>query len=687
MTNPLIQPSILKHSAPPFDLIRSEHFKPAIEHALSEGRKSIAELKVKPASMENTIRGLEHSSEELEFVYSIFSNFLHANRNDDLQALALELGPQVAAYGNDIILDPVIFQKVKSVYDQRETLGLTKEETQLVEKTYLDFQRNGAGLDDAKKNRLREIDERLSQLSPTFRDNVLKSTNEFELWIENEKDLSGLPPSVVTAARETAAAKGRTDAWLFTLQAPSMRPFIQYSDNRELREKMVKAANSRATKDPYKNEPVLREIVKLMHERSQLLGSKTYSHHALKLRMAETPEQVQEFLGKLRDATMAAAKREVAEVQAFADTLGGPAKIEAWDFSYYSEKLKEQRYSIDTESLKPYFALDNVLNGVFKVAGLLYDLKFKKSTEYPVYQKDVQVYEVSRSNGEFMGLFYTDFFPRESKSQGAWMTTFREQGQFRGQQVRPHVSIVCNFSKPTENTPSLLTFEEVRTLFHEFGHALHALLSRVQHRSLAGTNVYLDFVELPSQIMENWAEEPEALKFFAHHYKTGELIPSELMERLQRSQKFLTGYMAIRQLGFAYLDLAWFLNPPPDSVSMDEFEQNVMAPLKLLPPIPGASQSASFGHIFGGGYASGYYSYKWAEALDADAFELFEEKGIFDPNTAKNFEEFILSKGGSDHPMKLYVQFRGRAPDPEALLRRDGLIAPKTELKPKDDLR
>jgi peptidyl-dipeptidase Dcp len=679
MINPLIQPSKLKHAAPPFDAIKTEHFKPAIEYALQAGRSSLAELKAKPASLENTIRGLEQASEELEFVYSIFSNFLHAYRNDELQALAMELGPQVASYSNDIILDPVIFAKVKAVYDQRLELKLSKEQTQLVEKTYQDFERNGAGLNEDQKNRLREIDERLSQLSPTFRDNLLKSTNDFELWIDDEKNLSGLPPSVISAAREAAAAKGRPKDWLFTLQAPSMRPFVQYADNRELREKMVKAFNSRATQDPYKNEPVLREIVKLMHERSQLLGYKTYAHHALKLRMAETPEKVQTFLAKLKDATMAAAQREVQEVQDFANSLGGPKKLEAWDFSYYSEKLKEKRYSIDTESLKPYFSLENVLNGVFKIAGLLYDLKFKKSTEYPVYQKDVEVFEVSRSSGEFMGLFYADFFPRENKSQGAWMTTFRDQGKFRGSQVRPHVSIVCNFSRPTEDTPSLLTFEEVRTLFHEFGHALHALLSRVEHRSLAGTNVFLDFVELPSQIMENWAEEPEALKFFAHHYKTGELIPQELMERLQRSQMFLTGYMAIRQLGFAYLDLAWFLNPPPDSISMDEFEKQVMAPLQLLPPIPGASQSAGFSHIFGGGYASGYYSYKWAEALDADAFELFEERGIFDSQTARKFEEFILSKGGSDHPMELYTQFRGRAPDPEALLRRDGLLGPNNK--------
>lgn len=646
---------------------------PALDAALADGRQKLQAIKSQPASFENTLRGLEIASEELEFVYITFGNLLSAHTNDQMQSLAMEMGPKVAAFSNDVALDPEIFARVREVYESRHTAGLTPEQIQLVEKTYRDFERNGAGLPPDKKERLRQIDERMSQLNPTFRDNVLKATNAFELWIENEADLAGLPTAFRTAAKEAAASKGRPDHWLFTLHAPSYVPFVTYADNRELREKMLRAFGARAVNGPYNNEPIVREIVTLAQEKARLLGAKTFAHYALQLRMAETPEQVLQFLDRLKGASMATARREVAEVQEFATSLGGPASLQPWDFAYYSEKLKSQRYAVDDEMLRPYFRLDNVVAGVFEHAKRLFGLEFKETKQYPVYHPDVKAFEVHRGP-EFIGLFYADFFPRASKGQGAWMTNFYEQGLFRGESKRPHVSIVCNFTPPSGDMPSLLTFSEVQTLFHEFGHALHSLLSQVQYRTLAGTNVYLDFVELPSQILENWAEEEESLRLFAHHYKTGELIPQDLVKKLKRAQMFQTGYFAIRQINFAYLDLAWFMTPPPPTQSMMDFEIQITEPQRLLPRVKDANISASFAHIFGGGYASGYYSYKWAEALEADAFELFLERGIFDAETARLFEECILSRGGSEHPMRLYEKFRGRAPDPQALLRRDGLL-------------
>lgn len=676
MNNPLLHPSKLKNHAIPFNDLKPEHFPEALEKALQHGKERIKELKSKDASFDNTFRGLEMCTEEMEFVFTLFNNLLVADSNEELQKMSMELGPKVASFANDILLDEEVFKRVKKVFDDRHKLGLNAEQIQLVEKTFRDFQRSGAGLDESKKPRLREIDERLSQLQPKFRENVLKATNAFELWIENENDLAGLPANVRTMAREAASEKGQPNKWLFTLHMPSYLPFMRFSERRELREKMYRAYASRSFGDAFDNKDVVFEIVALMKEKAGLLGYPSYAHYALELRMAETPDQVMSFLKKLLNAAKPAAVKEVDEIQALANEMGGPKEIQAWDFYYYSEKLKEKKYAFDESALRPYFKLENVLNGVFEHARRLFGLHFKRSDEYPVYHEDVHVYEVFRDTPEreFIGLFYADFFPRASKSGGAWMTNFYEQGHFRGVKMRPHVSIVCNFTKPTADEPSLLTFDEVLTLFHEFGHALHSLLSQVEYRTLAGTNVFLDFVELPSQILENWADEKESLELYAHHFKTGELIPHDLIERLRRSQKYLVGYNAVRQLNFAFLDMAWYLNPPSKGSDFHAFEAAATAASQLLPYVPGTNISASFAHIFGGGYASGYYSYKWAEALDADAFELFKEKGIFHRETAQKFEEFILSKGGSEHPMRLYEQFRGRTPDPEALLRRDGLI-------------
>lgn len=674
--NPLLEPSKLKNAAVPFNLIQPEHFPEALDTAIETGRKRLSEIKIKPASFDNTFRGLEASTEELEFVFTLFNNLLGAHSNDKLQALSMELGPKVASFANDILLDAELFAKVRKVYEDREQLGLNAEQMHLVEKVYRDFQRSGAALDDKQKTRLREIDERLSQLSPRFRDNVLKATNEFEMWITDEKDLAGLTPTLIGMAKQAAADKGRPNDWLITLHMPFFLPFQRFSEKRELREKQFRAYTSRSLGGKYDNQAVVLETVNLMKEKAKLLGANSYAEYALQLRMAETPAQVNDFLKKLIKASKPAADRERDEVQKLADSMGGPNPMQPWDFAYYAEKLKEKKFDIDEEALRPYFKLENVIAGVFEHARRLFGLKFVESREYPVYHDDVRVYEVYKDHPgkDFIGLFYADFFPRETKSQGAWMTNFYEQGVFRGRRNRPHVSIVCNFTKPTKERPSLLNFDEVRTLFHEFGHALHSLLSQVEFRSLAGTNVYLDFVELPSQILENWAEEEESLKLFATHYQTGEMIPMDLIAKLKRSQKFLAGYYSIRQLNFALLDMAWFTEPPAADQSVTEFEDRVTQPTQVLPKVPGSNISTSFAHIFGGGYASGYYSYKWAEALDADAFELFKEKGIFHEETAGRFEEFILSKGGSDHPMRLYEKFRGRAPDPEALLRRDGLL-------------
>lgn len=673
--NPISQPSTLKHHAVPFNLIRSEHFLPALDQAIEKGRSELERIKSSPATFDNTIAALDRCTEELEYVYLIFGNLIIAHSNDELQKLAQEVGPRVASFTNDILLDPELFQRIKTVYEQRDKHDLNPEQKYLVEKVYRDFRRSGAELDNDKKERLRAIDGRLAQLAPKFRENVLAATNDFTLEIDNPHDLAGLPESARTAAKEAAKEKGLPEKWIFTLHQPSFMPLLRFSDKRELREKVFRAYSSRAYGGPYDNQPIVKEMVRLLTEKARLLGAETYSQWILETRMAESPAQVNEFLTRILHVAKPAAQRDLKEVQELADQLGGPNPLQPWDFYYYSEKLKEKKYAFDEESLRPYFKLENALNGVFELARRLFGLKFTESKDIPVYHEDVQVFEVTREDsGEFVGLFYTDFFPRASKSGGAWMTNYLEQGQFRGEKRRPHVSIVCNFTKPTPGKPSLLTFDEVLTLFHEFGHSLHSLLSKVEYRSLAGTNVFLDFVELPSQIMENWAEEEEFLNFYATHYQTGEPLPKDLLRRLQAAQNFQAGYVAMRQLNFAYLDMAWFNNPPDDAVSMAEFEANATSATAILPAVVGTSISSSFGHIFGGGYACGYYSYKWAEALDADAFEYFKEKGIFDRETAKRFEECILSKGGSDHPMRLYERFRGRKPDPEALLRRDGLL-------------
>lgn len=675
INNPLLSVSSLNDQAVAFDKIQNEHYLPAFKELIKNTKTTIEEIANAKgeASFENTIEALEYSSAQLEAANLVFFNLKSAHTNDSLNELANEVAPMMSAFSNSIYLNDKLFQKVKTVYDQKDQLNLDSEQTQLLDKTYKAFVRNGALLSATDKETLKELDKELSVLSPQFGNNVLKAMNAYYLNITNEKDLSGLPESAIEAAAALANEKGQK-GWTFSLQYPSYLPFVKYADNRELREKLFKAMGSLAFKDEFDNSGIVHKIVNLKTKRANLLGYETHAHFILEERMAQTPETVMEFLSSLYEPSYGAAINDVKEVQELANELGGPQEIMPWDYSYYAEKLKEKKYKFNSEELRPYFKLENVTEGAFEHARRLYGIEFKKSTDYPVYHPDVNVYEVYETGtSKYVGLFYTDFFPRESKRSGAWMTLYRNQGTVNGEVKRPHVSIVCNFTKPTADKPSLLTFDEVRTLFHEFGHALHGLLSQCKYQSVAGTNVYWDFVELPSQVMENWILEKEGLDLFAKHYKTGEAIPAEYTQKIKDSSNFQAGYASLRQLNFGYLDMAWhFKGPQTDNI--EEFEKKATEKTQVLPTVDGSNKSCSFGHIFAGGYSAGYYSYKWAEVLDADAFEAFLEKGLFDSDTAQKFKSNILEKGGSEHPMELYKKFRGREPKTEALLKRSGLI-------------
>lgn len=679
LENPLLKPSPLPHKAVPFHDILPEHFLPALDVAIAAAKSKIDEIKNQEASptFENTIVALETAGETVDHIARLFFNLNLANTNDQLQALSDQVGPKLSAYSSDILLDEKLFARVKAVYEQPTAKTLSPEEFQLLDNTYQDFSRNGANLSPDGKTELRRIDEELSRLGPKFSENVLKATNAFAMVIEREEDLKGLPDSVRKAAALAAEKKGHSGKWVFTLHHPSYEPFLKYADNRALREKMWRAQSSRSFGGEFDNQEILLKIVRLRHQRAQLLGFKTYADYILRRRMAETPEKVEQFLHQLLLNYKPAAQKDLAEVQAFASSIGGPNPLQPWDFTYYAEKYKEKVIQISEEDLRPYFPLDKVVNGVFENARRLYGLTFKESREYPVYHPDVKVYEVTdQKDNSFIGLFYVDFFPRASKSGGGWMTNYLEQGMFDGEEARPHVSIVCNFTQPLPDKPSLLNFREVRTLFHEFGHSLHSLLSKCKYRSLSGTNVFWDFVELPSQVMENWTTEKESLNLFARHYETDAPIPDDLVEKIKKSSRFLAGYMGLRQLNMAFLDMAWFNHDPQDIRNVADYERQATQDTRILPEVSGANISCSFTHIFPGGYSAGYYSYKWAEVLDADAFEMFKEKGLYDREVATRFRDFVLARGGTEHPMELYKKFRGREPDPQALFRREGFLTP-----------
>ncbi|MBK9323949.1 MAG: M3 family metallopeptidase [Bdellovibrionaceae bacterium] len=675
--NPLLEKFANKDQSVPFDKINVGHFLPALEQAIEIAKKNIEAIKknkLEP-SFENTIVALETCSELVERVTGIYGNLESAHASEEHRALAKEIYPKYSAFSSDVTLDSELFQKVKLVHDKRSSLDLNKEQLKLLEKTFLGFTRNGALLDEAGKQKLREIDQELSVLAPQFSQNVLKATNSFEMLLTQKSDLEGLPEGAIEAAAHMAETKGHKGQWLFNLQIPSYLPFLTYAKSRTLREKIWRAYGSKSFNDQFDNQEIIKKTVNLRHQRAQLLGFKTHADFVLAERMAKDPNTVYDFMTKLLEPSKAAALKDFEEVRAFAKEIDKLTDIQPWDFAYYSEKLKEKKYAFNEEDLRPYFKLENVVEGVFEHARRLYGLTFKETKEIPTYHPEVKVYEVfDVVTSKYVGLFYTDFFPRETKRGGAWMTSFRDQGLLGDNIHRPHISIVCNFTKPTPTKPSLLSYDEVRTLFHEFGHALHGMLSDCTYRSLSGTSVYWDFVELPSQIMENWAGEKEGLDIFARHYQTNDPIPAELVEKIKKSEKFQAGWTSLRQLQFAMLDMAWHSQDPVKISDVDAFEVIATENTRVLPKIPGTNSSCSFSHIFAGGYSAGYYSYKWAEVLDADAFEYFKEEGLFNPKVANKFKEHVLSRGGTEHPMDLYKKFRGREPDPKALLRRDGLI-------------
>ncbi|WP_017731901.1 M3 family metallopeptidase [Nafulsella turpanensis] len=677
MKNPLLQTFDTPFGTPPFSEIKNEHFLPAFEQAIQSAKEEVEKIKSnsEQPDFSNTVEALERSGETLGRISSIFFNLNSAETNDEIQKIAREVSPLLSDYSNDIMLDEVLFSRIHEVYESADRKGLSPEEKTLLEKTYKSFVRNGAHLAEEKKQRLREIDKELSQLSLEFGEHVLKETNSFTLEISEEKDLAGLPDHVVEAAAGTAKEKGKEGSWVFTLHFPSYIPFMTYADNRELREKMFRAYGSKAFKgDENDNQEVILKKVRLRQERATLLGYSSHADFVLEERMAESPAKVNEFLENLLHYAKPVAEKELDELRAFAQSIGGPEQLQRWDISYYAEKLKKEKFAVDDEMLKPYFRLENVVGGVFQVAKRLYGLEFKELANVPVYHPDVKAYEVLDEQQQHLAVFYADFFPRPGKRNGAWMTSFRGQKKVNGMDIRPQVSIVCNFTKPTQTKPSLLTFNEVTTLFHEFGHALHGMLADGNFESLSGTSVYWDFVELPSQVLENWVYEKESLDLFARHYETGESIPEELIRKIKESANFMEAYQTVRQIGLAKLDMGWHVPEATKVNDVGAYEQELQKETDLLPPVEGTNTSCSFSHIFQGGYASGYYSYKWAEVLDADAFEFFQEKGIFNKDTADLFKKHVLSAGGSEHPMELYKRFRGKEPSPKALLKRTGML-------------
>ena len=671
--NPLLQ----DFNTAPFSQINESDYAPAIKKAIEETKKEIEAivLNTEVPTFENTTVALDFTGEKLDRITSIFFNLNSAETNDEIQKIAKEISPWLSDFKNDIILNEALFQKVKVVYDSKGSLNLTPEQKMLLEKQYKGFARNGANLNESDKSKLRKIDAKLSKLSLQFGENVLAETNAFEMHLTDENQLSGLPESVKEAASEIAKSKGK-EGWVFTLDYPSYIPFMTYADNRELRKKLAIAAGKKAFQEnAFNNESVVLEIVKLRHQRANLLGYKTHAHFVLEERMAETPEKVISFSNDLLEKAKPAAQKEFDELEAYAKSKDNIDQLQKWDGAYYAEKLKKERFNLDQELLKPYFKLENVIDGVFTIAHTLFDLKFEETFDIEKYHEDVKTYNVTDTNGNFIAVFYADFHPRKGKRNGAWMTSYKPQQIKNGINERPHVSIVCNFTKPTETKPSLLTFNEVTTLFHEFGHALHGMLANTTYNSLSGTSVSWDFVELPSQVLENWCYEKEALELFARHYQTDAIIPMEYITKIKESASFHEGMQTLRQLSFGLLDMNWHGGESPEKItSVKEFENKAFENTKLYPDVIENCMSTAFSHIFQGGYSAGYYSYKWAEVLDADAFEYFLEKGIFNKEVATKFKENVLSKGGTEKPMELYKRFRGKEPKPDALLKRAGLL-------------
>lgn len=676
MSNPLLEKSTLKYGAPPFDKIRTEHYLPAFNVAVAKGKAEIDSIVNNPEKpdFENTILALEYAGSDLTRISNIFFNLNQANTDEQMQAVAEKVSPVMTEFSMSMLLNDKLFQRVKAVYEQIDSLGLSPEERRLTEVTYRNYARNGANVPAGQKEEFSKIQEELGLLGLKFGKNDLNATNGYTLNITDSSQLAGLPDYVIAAGAAEAKSRGM-EGWVYTLQYPSMEPFMKYSANRRLREQMWRASNSRCTGGEFSNEDVVKRIVELRIREAELLGYDRYSDYVLEERMAKNTETVENFLTDLLVKSLPFARIDVARIQKFANDNGLEGELMPWDFAYYANKYKDEKYRLNDSMLKPYFKLENVQQALFALADSLYGLKFTETKEIPGYHPDVRVYNVTDGSGRHIALFYSDFFPREGKRSGAWMTTFRSQGYNReGVEERPLVSIVCNFTKPTEKEPSLLTFYEVTTLLHEFGHALHGMLSEVKYPSLASPDVAWDFVELPSQIMENWATEKEYLASWAKHYQTGEVMPDELIEKVIMSKNFNSGYAQVRQLTFAICDMAWHTLRKVPSESVEQFEKKAVKECQVMPQVEGTAFSPTFSHIFAGGYAAGYYSYKWAEVLEADAFRLFKEKGIFNKEVAGSFRENILSKGNTEDADRLYRAFRGRDPEPEALMEKLGMV-------------
>ena len=672
----------------PFTKINITHYVPAVNKGIEEAKAEVDAIvsNTDAPTFTNTLEALEDSGETLTKVTSAFFNLNSAETNDEMQAIAQEISPLLTAHGNEVAMNVGLFARVKAVYEGDQS-KLTTEQKTLLEKSYKGFARNGANLNEADKEKLKAIDTKKAQLSLTFGEHVLKESNAFQMHLTDEADLDGLPDGIREAAAAMAKAN-ELEGWLITLDYPSYIPFMTYSTRRDLRQKMHRAFGSKGFQDnENNNEDVIKQLVSLRAERAALLGYESHAHYVLEERMTKSPSVVFDFLNNIQEKALPFAKKEFEELSAYAKKLDGIDQLQKWDSSYYSEKLKKEKFAIDDELLRPYFQLERVVAGVFKTAKKLFGITFHQHTDIDLYHGDVQTYEVKDENGKHLAVFYADFFPRAGKRQGAWMTSFRSQKMIENTDQRPHVSIVCNFTKPSGTKPSLLTFNEVTTLFHEFGHALHGMLAAGTYASLSGTSVYWDFVELPSQLMENWCYEKDCLDLFAKHYETGQAIPTEYIEKIKKSANFMAGMGTIRQVGLSKIDMGFHslehssvqsqgrtLRMSSDIESVKEFEARQLEGLDFYPEVKETITSTSFSHIFQGGYSSGYYSYKWAEVLDADAFEAFLEKGIFDRETAKSFQENILSAGGTEHPSILYKRFRGRDAKPDALLKRAGLV-------------
>ncbi|NIO48904.1 MAG: peptidase M3 [Candidatus Aminicenantes bacterium] len=674
--NPLFSEFDTPFQVPPFDKIKEEHYLPAFKEGMKQEIKEIEAILNNPETptFENTIEVLESSGSLLRRVSNVFGVLDESMTNEDMQKIAKEVAPLRSKHRDDIRLNEKLFQRIEAVYEQKDKLDLTLEQNMLLEKYYKDFVRSGANLDEEKKAKLKEINQELSVLTVKFGENVLKENNRFKMVIDKEEDLAGLPQAAITGAEEAAKERGHEGKWVFTIHKPSMIPFLQYSEKRDLREKIFKAyINKGNNNDELDNKAILAKIAALRVERANLLGYKTHADYVLENNMAKKPENVYKFLDQLWKPALKMAKKEAKELQEMIRKEGHDFKLQPWDWWYYAEKLKKAKYALDEEMLRPYFKLENVREGAFSVAGKLYGIQFVERTDIPNYHEDAKVFEVKDADGSHIGIFYTDYFPRASKRGGAWMNSFRKQSRLHGREVYPVITNNGNFSKPTGDKPALISSEEVSTLFHEFGHALHGLLSDCTYNRLSGTSVSRDFVELPSQIMENWVFEPEVLKMYAKHYETGEVIPQELIDKLKKASHFNQGFAIVEYLAASFLDMDWHTLTEAKELNVDKFETESLNKIGLIPEIVVRYKSPYFRHIFSGGYSSGYYSYIWAEVLDADAFQAFKETNLFDQKTAQLFRENILERGGTEDPMVLYKRFRGAEPKVEHLLKKRGL--------------